>query len=79
MTAELVAIREAINEIEENAKRKDKIVILTESLAASIALKNNKPQARQDLPEKITEKKIHILITTQISSACYHFGTSHFC
>ena len=40
--AELVAIREAINEIEEKAKRKDKIVILTDSLAASISLRNRK-------------------------------------
>ena len=44
MTAEIEAIREAINEIEEKAKRKDKIVIVTDSLAASISLNNdNKP------------------------------------
>ena len=52
MTAELVAIREAINKIEKKAVRQDKIVILMDSLAASISLKNqNKPQARQDLTE----------------------------
>ena len=61
MTAELVAIREAVNEIEKKAVRKDKIVRLTDSLAASISLKNhNKAQARQDLTEEITEK-IHLL------------------
>ena len=42
MTAEQVAIREAVNEIEKKAVRKDKIVILRNSLAASISLK--KPQ-----------------------------------
>ena len=61
MTAELVVIKEALNEIEKKAVRKDKIVILTDSLAASISLKDhNKPQARQDLTEEITEK-IHLL------------------
>ena len=61
MTAEQVAIREAVNGIEKKAVRKDKIVILTDSLAASISLKNhNKAQARQDLTEEITEK-IHLL------------------
>ena len=39
MTAELVAIREALNEKEKKAARKDKIVILTDSLVASISLK----------------------------------------
>ena len=57
MTAELVAIKEALNEIEKKAVRKDKIVILTDSLAASISLKNhNKAQATKDLTEEITEK-----------------------
>ena len=57
MTAELVAIREAINKIEKKAVRQDKIVILTDSQAASISLKNhNKPQARPDLTEQITDK-----------------------
>ena len=57
MTAELVAIGQALNEIEKKAVRKDKIVILTDSLAASISLKNhNKLQARQDLTEELTEK-----------------------
>ena len=79
MTAELVAIREALNEIEKKAVRKDKIVILTDSLAASISLKNhNKPQARQDLTEEITEK-IHRLrhqkeIITQICWIPAHCG-----
>ena len=45
MTAELVAIREALNEIEKKAARKDKIVILTDySLAASISLQNHHKQ-----------------------------------
>ena len=75
----IVAIREALNEMEKNATRKDKIVILTDSLAASISLKNHhKQQARQDLTEEIT-KKIHILrqrkeITTQICWIPAHCG-----
>ena len=57
MTAELAAISEAINEIKEKAEQKDKLVILTDSLAASISITNyDKPQARQDLTEEITEK-----------------------
>ena len=57
MTAELIALREAINEIEKKAQRQDKIVIQTDSLAASISLKNyNKRQTRQDLTEQVTEK-----------------------
>ena len=78
MTAELVAIREAINKIEKKAVRQDKIVILTDSQAASISLKNhNKPQARPDLTEQITEE-IHLLrhqkeIITKILSA----GSQH--
>ena len=79
MTAELVAIREALNEIEKKAARKDKIVILTDSLAASISLQNHhKQQTRQDLTEEITNK-IHILrhrkeITTQICWIPAHCG-----
>ena len=79
MTAELVAIREALNEIEKRATRKDKIVVLTDSLSASISLKNHhKQQARQDLTEEIT-KKIHILrhqkeINTQICWIPAHCG-----
>ena len=80
MTAELVAIREALNEMEKKATRKDKIVILTDSLAASISLKSHhKQQARQDLTEEITKKKIHMLrhrreITTQICWIPAHCG-----
>ena len=79
MTSELVATREALNEMEKKATRKDKIVVLTDSLAASIFLKNHhKQQARQDLTEEIT-KKIHILrhrkeITTQICWIPAHCG-----
>ena len=79
MTAELVAIKEALNEIEKKAVRKDKIVILTDSLAASISLKNhNKAQATKDLTEEITEK-IHRLRhqkdnITQIYWIPVHFG-----
>ena len=68
MTAELVAIKEAFNEIEKKAARKDKIVILTDSLAASIG------SHRRD-----NKKKIHILrhrkeITTQICWIPAHCG-----
>ena len=68
-----------MNEIEEKVKRKDKIVILTDSLAASIFIKDyDKPQARQDLTEEITEK-IHTLqrqkeITTQFCWIPAHCG-----
>ena len=68
-----------MNEIEKKATRKDKIVILTDSLAASISLKNhNKAQARQDLIEEITEKTHRLRhqkeIMTQICWIPAHCG-----
>ena len=47
IAAELVAIREAINETEEKAKQKDKMVILTDSLAASISIKKLRQTANE--------------------------------
>ena len=76
MTAELVAIREALNEIEKKAARKDKIVILTDSLAASISLQNHhKQQTRQDLTEKITKKSTYL--DTERRSQHKYVGSQH--
>ena len=46
MTAELVAIREALNEIEKRATRKDKIVVLT--LTSSINIPQKPPQTTSE-------------------------------
>ena len=78
MTAELVAIIEALNEIEKKAARKDKIVILTDSLAASISLQNHhKQQTRQDLTEEITKKKKSTHSDTERRSQHKYVGSQH--
>ncbi|RUS68448.1 hypothetical protein EGW08_023790, partial [Elysia chlorotica] len=52
--AELAAIDEAIKTIQEKKIESENIVILTDSLAATISIKNpNKTNARQDLTESI--------------------------
>ncbi|RUS83951.1 hypothetical protein EGW08_008306 [Elysia chlorotica] len=52
--AELAAIDEALKTIQEKKMERENIVILTDSLAATLSIKNtNKTNARQDLTESI--------------------------